>query len=133
MLVLPAADGDAAARVTPATHVIAIWTPNDASVRGQSWHAYQTSVRCIEERTDLDLFSAVDRAVQDAIEGPGCDTSDPAPAPAPTNQRCFSETGQCIHGAIRDYWEREGGLPIFGLPITAASLILGHSTTRKVN
>jgi hypothetical protein len=34
------------------------------------------------------------------------------------NQRCFPETGFCIAGAIRTYWERNGGLPIFGFPIT---------------
>lgn len=32
--------------------------------------------------------------------------------------RCFPETGQCIAGPIRTYWERNGGLPIFGFPIT---------------
>jgi hypothetical protein len=34
-------------------------------------------------------------------------------------QRCFSETNQCISGPIRAYWEQNGGLPIFGFPITA--------------
>ncbi len=32
--------------------------------------------------------------------------------------RCFAETGQCISGPIRDYWERNGGLSVFGYPIT---------------
>jgi len=30
--------------------------------------------------------------------------------------RCFPETGQCISGAIRQYWERNGGLSVFGFP-----------------
>lgn len=34
-------------------------------------------------------------------------------------ERCFPETGFCISGAIRTYWERNGGLPTFGYPITA--------------
>lgn len=34
------------------------------------------------------------------------------------DQRCFPETGQCIEGPIRDYWERNGGLPVFGYPIS---------------
>ncbi len=34
-------------------------------------------------------------------------------------QRCFPETGQCISGVIRAYWEQNGGLPVFGYPITA--------------
>src|SRR5215213_7154617 len=32
--------------------------------------------------------------------------------------RCFPETGYCITGPIRDFWERNGGLMVFGLPIT---------------
>ena len=35
------------------------------------------------------------------------------------DQRCFQETGQCIAGVIRHYWEQNGGLPVFGYPITA--------------
>ena len=31
--------------------------------------------------------------------------------------RCFSETGYCITGRIRSYWEGQGGLRVFGLPI----------------
>jgi hypothetical protein len=37
---------------------------------------------------------------------------------AQTGERCFDETGQCINGPIRDYWEQNGGLPVFGYPIT---------------
>ena len=33
-------------------------------------------------------------------------------------QRCFPETGQCISGRIRSFWEEQGGLPIFGFPLT---------------
>src|SRR5215210_4236879 len=32
--------------------------------------------------------------------------------------RCFPETGYCIAGPIRDFWERNGGLMVFGFPIT---------------
>ncbi|HWQ12419.1 MAG TPA: CAP domain-containing protein [Roseiflexaceae bacterium] len=31
--------------------------------------------------------------------------------------RCFPETGHCIEGRIRSFWERNGGLPVFGFPI----------------
>jgi hypothetical protein len=34
--------------------------------------------------------------------------------------RCFPETGQCISGRFREYWEQQGGLPAFGYPLTAA-------------
>lgn len=34
------------------------------------------------------------------------------------DQRCFPETGQCISGRIREFWEQNGGLPVFGFPTT---------------
>lgn len=40
------------------------------------------------------------------------------PANAQNVRRCFSETGYCISGRIREYWEQNGGLPVFGLPIS---------------
>jgi hypothetical protein len=39
-------------------------------------------------------------------------------ANAQTGERCFPETGYCIAGPIRAYWERNGGLPVFGYPIS---------------
>ncbi|MFP4440136.1 MAG: ELWxxDGT repeat protein [Chloroflexaceae bacterium] len=36
-------------------------------------------------------------------------------------ERCFPEgTGYCITGRFREYWEQNGGLPVFGYPITPA-------------
>lgn len=37
---------------------------------------------------------------------------------ASAGERCFPATGQCIGGAIRAYWERNGGLAIFGYPVS---------------
>ncbi len=37
---------------------------------------------------------------------------------AQSDARCFTETGQCISGSIRTYWERNGGLAVFGYPTT---------------
>jgi hypothetical protein len=37
---------------------------------------------------------------------------------AQSNARCFPETGYCISGPIRSYWERNGGLAVFGYPIS---------------
>jgi len=42
----------------------------------------------------------------------------PAGTASAQSSRCFPETNQCIAGPIRAYWERNGGLPIFGFPIT---------------
>jgi hypothetical protein len=39
-------------------------------------------------------------------------------AHAQAGRRCFPETGYCIAGRIREFWERNGGLPVFGYPIT---------------
>jgi hypothetical protein len=44
----------------------------------------------------------------------------PTPAAAQVGEQCFPETGFCIGGPFRRYWEANGGLPVFGFPITAA-------------
>lgn len=41
----------------------------------------------------------------------------PRPMRAQTGERCFPETGFCISGRIREYWEQNGGLPVFGYPV----------------
>jgi hypothetical protein len=58
-----------------------------------------------------------------------------APSGTPTalaqaNARCFAETGYCIAGPIRAFWERNGGLPVFGFPITPqqSEMVEGRST-----
>lgn len=38
---------------------------------------------------------------------------------AASSSRCFSETGFCISGDIQQYWEKNGGLRVFGLPLSA--------------
>jgi hypothetical protein len=38
------------------------------------------------------------------------------PGHAQTAQRCFNETDYCISGRIGEYWEQNGGLPVFGFP-----------------
>ncbi len=37
---------------------------------------------------------------------------------AQNDERCFDATDHCIAGRIGEYWEQNGGLPVFGLPIT---------------
>lgn len=41
----------------------------------------------------------------------------PGGAFAQTDRRCFPETGFCIEGRIREFWEQNGGLPVFGFPV----------------
>ena len=51
---------------------------------------------------------------------------------AQTDQRCFPETGQCISGPIRAYWEWNGGLAVFGFPITAQAAETVEGTPLQV-
>ena len=41
-----------------------------------------------------------------------------APASAAPRNRCFAETNHCVSGPILDYWEQNGGLLVFGFPIS---------------
>jgi hypothetical protein len=51
------------------------------------------------------------------------------PALASTAERCFAETGFCISGRIRQYWESNGGLPVFGYPKSAQGPMLIEGKT----
>jgi hypothetical protein len=48
---------------------------------------------------------------------------------AQTSARCFDATGYCISGPIRAYWEQNGGLSVFGFPITPQRVetVEGHT------
>lgn len=39
------------------------------------------------------------------------------PAVQAADQQCFSETSYCIDGRIREFWQQNGGLAVFGFPI----------------
>lgn len=41
------------------------------------------------------------------------------PGVSAADERCFPETGFCLSGRLREFWERQGGLPVFGFPISA--------------
>ncbi|MBK9712503.1 MAG: hypothetical protein IPO81_14490 [Kouleothrix sp.] len=54
-----------------------------------------------------------------------------APAAQPihaADERCFPETGQCISGPFRRYWEQNGGLAVFGYPISSPKNELNHES-----
>ena len=52
---------------------------------------------------------------------------------AHATNRCFTETGFCIDGRIREYWEENGGLPVFGFPIGPQESVIidGKSITAQ--
>jgi uncharacterized lipoprotein YbaY/heat shock protein HslJ len=47
-----------------------------------------------------------------------------APAPQP---QCFSETGHCVGGRFLQYWQQNGGLAVFGYPLSDEVAVLGHT------
>ncbi len=47
-------------------------------------------------------------------------------AQAQSGERCFAETGFCISGTIRTFWEQNGGLAVFGLPLGPQQALLGE-------
>jgi glucose/arabinose dehydrogenase len=53
----------------------------------------------------------------------------PAAAAIPPRMRCFTETGQCIGGPFLDYWEQNGGLAVFGIPLNTEKLEQGAEGT----
>ena len=66
VVVLPEGSSDAG-RVTTATRIIAIDTPNTNSI-GTAWGSYRTSVDAIEAATGYNILSAVSSTVQATIE-----------------------------------------------------------------
>ncbi|HEX6290977.1 MAG TPA: hypothetical protein VFZ66_17460, partial [Herpetosiphonaceae bacterium] len=46
----------------------------------------------------------------------------------PAERRCFSETGQCISGPFLEFWKQNGGLAVFGFPVTRQR----HEPTRDL-
>jgi hypothetical protein len=51
---------------------------------------------------------------------------------AQSDQRCFAETGFCMAGRIREFWENNGGLSVFGFPITPQQQQLIEGNTYHV-
>jgi hypothetical protein len=44
------------------------------------------------------------------------------------DERCFPQTGQCINGRFRAFWEQNGGLEVFGYPLTPATPVANQET-----
>ena len=66
VVVLPEGSSDAG-RVTTATRIIAINTPNNQTL-ATPWGSYRTSVDAIEAATGYDILSAVSASVQSVVE-----------------------------------------------------------------
>ena len=51
----------------------------------------------------------------------------PGPAAAQAKQ-CFRETGRCISGRFAAFWNENGGLPVFGFPVSTAAYEVNGDT-----
>ncbi len=60
--------GRGAAGIDASARIIAVDMPNRKGIENTPWRTYQTTIRAIEEKTGLDLFSAMPRDEQDKIE-----------------------------------------------------------------
>ena len=68
MLVVLPVGSDDINRVSSATRIIAIDTPNTQTVTDQTWGFYRTSVDAIEAATGLDLLSNFPDALEASLE-----------------------------------------------------------------
>lgn len=66
VLVLPQGSGDVS-RVTTATRVIAVNTPNSNTL-STAWGSYRTTVDAVEQATGYNILSAVSSSIQSVIE-----------------------------------------------------------------
>jgi glucose/arabinose dehydrogenase len=49
----------------------------------------------------------------------------PGRTAAQAASRCFPETGECLAGRFRQFWEANGGLPVFGFPVDEQAMQRG--------
>jgi len=54
--------------VNDRTRIIAVDMPNIEGIEDERWERYRTTIRAIESKTGLDLFSHLPRQFQNAIE-----------------------------------------------------------------
>lgn len=97
------------------------WSPDGTRI------AFARSRARVREYPDIYVINADGSGAVNLTNNPSVtdtqpDWSNPAtplppPPPPSANARCFPETGYCIDGRIREFWEQNGGLPVFGLPI----------------
>lgn len=60
------------------------------------------------------------RALSSGLGG-GAATPEPGPSNPTAGSLTFPETGQTLGGRFLEYWQQNGGLPVFGFPLAAQS------------
>jgi hypothetical protein len=71
------------------------------------------------------MLGLLGRELTSGLNGPhfqasnelGADQADP-PASAPSDQHYFPQTGQYVSDLFYNYWQQNGGVPVFGYPIS---------------
>jgi hypothetical protein len=76
-----------------------------------SWNEWFEGSQIEPSRTYGNLYLDLTREYAGRFKSAG------SPAPAPTGSRRFDETGQVVSGRILEYWNANGALPVFGLPL----------------
>jgi len=76
-----------------------------------SWNEWFEGHQIEPSRAYGDLYLELTREYTARYKG--------APAAAPGEARTFPETGQTVSGRLLEYWNGNGGLEVFGLPLTA--------------
>jgi hypothetical protein len=91
-------------------NVDVVGTPGSTTVGHVAFEAFQNGVEIRYARL-VTQGGAVPEPVPPAPQ--------PQPSQPPADARLFPETNQYISGRIRQYWEGNGGLPVFGIPLNA--------------
>lgn len=70
-----------------------------------------------ERDYNLEVRGSFDGSTATTPDSPEPSTSQPTQTGELPGERCFDEVPYCITGRIRQYWEQNGGLTVFGFPI----------------
>jgi hypothetical protein len=65
-----------------------------------------------------DLYLRLTKELSDRFRAGPALQPQPQPQPQPGNCRLFPETNHQVCGRLLEYWDQNGGLPVFGYPIT---------------
>ncbi|CAA9302047.1 MAG: GH99 / GH71, partial [uncultured Chloroflexia bacterium] len=82
-----------------------------------SWNEWFEGTQLEPSRSYGNLYLDLTREWSGRYKGAGA--APPSPPPPGGPSRTFPETGQTVAGRLLQYWDANGALPVFGLPITA--------------
>lgn len=80
-----------------------------------SWNEWFEGSQIEPSRSYGNLYLDITRDYAGRFRG----AAGPTPAPTPGGSRTFPETGQTVGERLLEYWNQNGALPVFGLPLNA--------------